>query len=194
MGEAPKGKVVVIAGPTGVGKNSIIEGVLERCANCADLVTATTRAPRAGEQEGADYFFMSEEQFDKNVSEGNILEVFRHPAGFRNGTYAPYINEHLMKGETVLGDITFSGAHFLKERFHALAIFVMPPAFGILEQRIRARHANMPPAELEKRLALAKKEMEEESPWYDYRVVNEEGKLDRTVSEVIEILKKEGYL
>lgn len=189
-----KGKVVVIAGPVGVGKNSIIEGIIERYPQCVDLVTATTRAPRPGEKNGVDYFFMSEEEFDKNLAEGNILEVYQHPVGFRNGTYAPFFNEHFAKGEVILGDITLDGARFLKERYGALTIFVMPPSFDVLESRIRARKAGMPQEELERRLALAKKEIEEDAPWYDHRIVNEEDKLEDAVEKVVEILRKEGYL
>lgn len=188
------GKVVVIAGPVAVGKNSIINALVKRCKNCVDLVTATTRAIRPGEKQAHDYYFMSEQEFDENIAHGNILEVYHHPAGFRNGIYAPFINEHLARGETVLGDITLHGAEFLKKMFDALCIFILPPSFKMLETRIRARHANMPKDELEKRLALAKKEIEEDAPWYDYRIVNEEGKLDEAVDNVIEILKKEGYL
>ena len=189
-----RGKIVVIAGPVGVGKNSIINEVIKRCAKCADLVTATTRAPRPGEKHGVDYFFMSEEEFDTNVENGNILEIYHHPAGFRNGTYAPFIYEHLAKGETVLGDVTLDGAKFLKKEFGAIGIFVMPPEFGVLKQRIMSRHSNMPSNELENRLALAKKEIEEDASWYDYRIVNEEDRLDEAVENVLHIMKKEGYI
>ncbi len=186
--------MVVIAGPTGVGKNSVIKGVIKRCNNCVDLVTATTRPPRPDEKNGVDYFFMSEKEFDTNVKAGNILEVYWHPAGFKNGTYAPFFNEHFDKGETILGDITIAGARFLKDHYGILGIFIMPPSFKTLESRIRARKASMPADELERRLTLAKKEIEEDAPWYDYRIVNEEGKLSETVDKVIEILKKERYI
>jgi len=189
-----KGRVVVIAGPVGVGKNSIINEIVKRFPHCVDLVTATTRAKRPGEKDGVDYFFMTEAEFDTAIEEGNILEVSHHPAGFRKGTYAPFINEHLAKGETVLGDITLDGARFLKKEFDALCIFVLPPAFDMLEKRIRARNDNMSSGALKERLALAKKELEEDAPWYDYRIVNEEGKLEEAVDKVIEIIKKEGYL
>ncbi len=189
-----KGKVVVIAGPVGVGKNSTINEIVKRRTDCVDLVTATTRALRPGEKNGVDYFFMTEAEFDENIGNGNIIEVFRHPAGFRNGIYEPFLRKHIDKGETVIGDITFSGARFLKEHYGALCIFMMPPSFDVLERRIISRHADMPTQELTRRLTLAKHEIEEESSWYDYRVVNEDGKLNEAVDTVIEILKKEGYI
>src|SRR3989338_74446 len=82
-GMRSKPRVVVIAGPVGVGKNSIIEGIIKRYKNCVDLITATTRAPLPGEKDRVDYFFMSEDAFDAEIAKGNVLEVSHHPAGFR---------------------------------------------------------------------------------------------------------------
>jgi guanylate kinase len=189
----PNGVVVAIAGPSGVSKNSIIEGVMKRCTNCADLITATTREARTDEKHGVDYFFLSPSEFDEELKKGNIPEVNVHPNGARYGTFLPYLNDQLKKGRVVMGDITISGARYYKDAHNALTIFIMPPSFGALEKRIKNRKAHMPREELEKRLTLAKKEIEEESSWYDYRVVNEDNELDDAVNNVIEILKKEGY-
>jgi guanylate kinase len=189
-----KGKVVVIAGPAGVGKNSIIDGVIKSCNDCVDLITATTRQPRPGEQDGIDYFFMTPEQFEEHVKSGNIPEFRNHPSGARYGTFLPYLSEQLENGKTVLGDINIDGARYLKDKYSALSIFIMPPSFDVLEKRIRARNADMPEDELKKRLDIARHEIEIDASWYDYRVVNKENMLDEAVSETIEILKKEGYV
>jgi len=189
-----KSGVVALAGPAGVGKNSIIKGVIEQCDNCADLVTATTRAPRNGEKHGVDYFFLTPPEFDEHLAKGNIPEVNKHPNGARYGTYKPYLKEQLDAGKLVVGDITISGARYLKDAHNALTIFIAPPSFDVLEKRIRGRNADMPEDELKKRLDMARKEIDEDAPWYDYRVVNEEGKRDQAVEHVIEILRKEGYL
>lgn len=186
-------KVVVIAGPVGVGKNSVISGLLKQIPNAVDLITATTRPPRPGEVDGVDYFFLTSEQFDALMRSGDIPEVQYHPAGHRYGTMLPFLRDHIAQGHIIIGDLNIIGARYLKEQFNALTIFIMPPSFQVLESRIKGRNAGMGDDELEKRLAMARHELEDEALWYDYRVVNEEGKLDETVVAVMEILKKEGY-
>ena len=190
-----EGKVVIIAGPSGVGKNSIIAGVIERYPQCSEIVTATTRVPRPHEKEEVDYYFLSSEVFERHVAEGTIPEFRVHPTtGARYGTYLPDLTARLERGDIAMGDFNIEGVRFLKKSFKALAIFILPPAFELLEKRIRARNAGMSEEELYKRLTVAKQEIEQDAPLYDYRIVNEEGKLDETVDKVIEILKKEGYL
>ena len=190
-----KGKVVVIAGPSGVGKNSIIAGVIKKCPHCSEVVTATTRAPRAGECDGVDYFFMDDHEFDANISNGSIGEFRVHPIlKVRYGTYLPDLTMRLRRGDVAFGDFDIDGVRFLKKHFNALAIFVLPPSFDVLKKRIHTRHTGMSEEELQKRLDYARHEIDIESREYDYRIVNEEGKLDETVDMVVDILRREGYI
>lgn len=190
-----KGKVVVIAGPSGVGKNSIIHEMMRRYPQCSEISTATTRLPRPGEKHGVDQYFLTLKEFEKQVKDGTIPEFRIHPTtNVRYGTYLPDVITRLERGDLAMGDFDIAGTRFLKKHFGALAIFVLPPLFDVLEKRIQARHSGMSEDELRKRLDYAHHEIDVESLEYDYRIVNEEGKLNEAVDKVIEILKKEGYL
>jgi guanylate kinase len=186
-------QVVSVAGPAGSGKDSIIKGVLARCPNTVFLTNATTRQPRPGEQDGVNYYFMTNEQFLKELAAGNILEHYHRPdTDTYYGTYKPDIEKKIADGKVAFSQIQIVGAKYLKEHYGAVSIFIMPPAPDAFEKRIRSR-APMSDKEWEERLAFTKREIEEESPWYDYRIKNEDGKLDEAIDEVIAILKKEGY-
>lgn len=194
MRSRTKGKVVVIAGPSGVGKNSVIVEVIKRCPHCSEIITATTRPPRAREKHKVDYYFMTETEFKKHVAKRVIPEFRIHPTtGARYGTYLPDLTKRLARGDIAMGDFNIEGVRYLKKKYGTLAIFIMPPSFGALEKRIRARNADMSKDELKKRLVVARQEIKIHAPHYDYRVVNKEGALNKTVDKVIEIMKKEGY-
>ena len=186
--------VVVIAGPSGSGKNAVIEGVIARCAKCTCLVTATTRAPRPGEENGVDYHFLSTERFMEALAEGDILEHrFVETLGTHYGVYRPDLEGRIELGEIVLAHLDIIGARYLKANYNATTIFIMPDSFEILEARVRARNPKMTDAEIAARMRIARIEMEEHAPEYDYRVVNSEGKLNETIDNVMNILRKEGY-
>ena len=185
--------VVVIAGPAGSGKDSVIKGILARYPHTAFGITATTRAPRPGEVDGVNYFFFSNERFLDEVAKGNIPEHYhRKDTDTYYGLYKAALDELIAKGKIVLYQIQIVGAKYLKERYDATTIFISPPSMEVLERRIRAR-SPMSDIEWQERLEFTKRELTEEAPWYDYRVENHEGKLEETIQQVIEILKKEGY-
>jgi guanylate kinase len=136
---------------------------------------------------------MTNEQFLKELAAGNILEHYHRPdTDTYYGTYKPDIEKKIADGKVAFSQIQIVGAKYLKEHYGAVSIFIMPPAPDAFEKRIRSR-APMSDKEWEERLAFTKREIEEESPWYDYRIKNEDGKLDEAIDEVIAILKKEGY-
>lgn len=186
-------QVVVIAGPAGSGKDTLISGILKRCPNSERMVTATTRAMRPGEKNGVDYHFMTNEKFLEEMASGNILEhYYREKTNTYYGTYKPDIDDRIDRGKIVLCQLQIVGAKYFKEHYNATTFFIMPPSLDAFEKRIRAR-APMSDTEWKEREAFTKREIETEAPWYDYRIKNEDGKLDEAIDEVMEILLKEGY-
>ena len=187
-------QVVVIAGPSGSGKDSVIRGVIERCPNTTRMVTATTRAKRDGERDGFDYHFMTNGRFKEELARGNILEHYhRAETDTYYGTYKPDIESRIAAGKVVLCQLQIVGAKYFKEHYGATTLFIMPPTSDAFEARIRAR-AHMSDVEWAERQKFTKREIAEEAPWYDYRIANEDGKLEQAVDEVISILQKEGYI
>ena len=187
-------QVVVIAGPSGSGKNAVIDALLERSKKCSLLVNVTTRPSREGEKEGVDYYFFSVDDFKRGIETGSILEYRYVPSlGTYYGTYKPDLESRIAKGDVVLAHKDIVGARYLKEHYNAVTIFLLPESIESLERRIRARNPGMSPSELAERMKMVKREVEEEAPHYDYRVVNADGKLEETINNVMAILKKEGY-
>lgn len=186
-------QVVVIAGPSGSGKDSIIGEIVKRYSNAERMVTATTRAPRPDEIDGVHYHFMTNERFLKEREAGNILEFYYRPeTDTYYGTYKVDIERRIAGGKIVFAQIQIVGAKYLKEHYDATTFFIMPPSLDAFEKRIRSR-APMSDAEWAERRKFTEREVNEESPWYDYRITNEDEKLDDAVAQVVEILKKEGY-
>lgn len=187
-------QVVVIAGPTGSGKDSIIAELVRRYSNCVRLITSTTRAPRPGEQNGVDYHFFSKERFLEELRNGNIIEYnYRPSLDTYYGTYIPELEKQLEAGKTVLAQVQIVGARYLKEHYAATTIFVNASSLQLLVERIQERDRTLSPEETEARLNIALQEVKEDAPQYDYQVVNEQGRLLETVDSVVEILEKEGY-
>ncbi len=186
-------QVVVIAGPAGSGKDSVIRGVLAKCPNTAFAVNAVTRAPRPREEHGKNYYFLTNEKFLSEMEAGNIPEhSYREKTDTYYGLYKPDLDKQVAEGKVVFFQIQIVGAKYLKENYNATTFFIMPPAIDAFEHRIRSR-APMTDAEWKERKEFTERELREEAPWYDYRIENEDGKLDDAVDQVIEILKKEGY-
>ena len=189
--------VVVIAGPSGSGKNAILQALLSRFKNCTRLVTATTRAPREGENEGVDYYFLSPEKFKEKMANGLIPEHrFVEALGTYYGTYLPDLDKKLASGRVILAQIDVEGAEgatMFKEKYGAVSIFILPGSAEEFEHRVRARNPNMSEDELRKRMHIAEIEMNEYARKYDYQIVNADGHLEKAVDDVVAILKKEGY-
>jgi guanylate kinase len=186
-------QVVVIAGPAGSGKDSIARSLLKRFPNMTLMVTATTRAMRPSEQQGVNYHFFTNDEFKRELEAGNIPEHYhRDETDTYYGTYEPDIEQRLASGKTVLAVVQIVGAKYLKEKYNATTVFIMPPSLDAFEKRVRGR-APMSDVEWQERLKFTQNEVADESPWYDYRISNEDGQLESAVNEVIGILRKEGY-
>jgi len=186
--------VVVIAGPSGSGKNAVIAEILKSYPSCVRLVTATTRMMRPGEMDGVDYYFFSQERFDEELAKGAIAEHRFVPAlNTYYGTYLPDLEKRLQEGKIVFAQVDIEGARLLKEKYGATTIFIMPESLEQFRGRLRARNPEWTAKEFEARMKITEEEMRVHAPQYDYRVVNADGKLQETVGEVVAILRKEGY-
>jgi len=191
---AARKQVVVIAGPSGSGKNSIISRIIERHPNCQRLVTATTRKMRPGEVDGVDYHFFSQDRFDFEMQKGNIPEHrFVPTLGTYYGIYIPDLEKRLQEGHLVFAQVDIEGMKLLRERYGALSIFIMPESIEQFHGRLHARNPEWSQKELKARMKITDEELRIHAPQYDYRVINADGSLLQTVSEVLEILAKEGY-
>ena len=187
-------RVVVLAGPSGSGKNAIISQILKRYPNCERLVTATTRLPRPGEVDGIDYHFFTQERFDQEMAMGNIPEHRYVPAlGTSYGIYIPDLERRMNEGHIVFAQVDIEGARLLKERYNAATIFIMPESLEQFRGRLRVRNPEWSEKEFEARMKITEDELRLHSPQYDYRVINADGALLETVDQVIEIMRKEGY-
>jgi guanylate kinase len=185
--------VIVIAGPAGSGKDTLAKALVAKYPKMTIMVTATTRAMRPYEMDGVNYHFLTKEKFLWEIAAGNILEHYhRAETDTYYGTYKPDIDARLASGKIVIAVIQIVGAKYLKEHYDATTFFIMPPDPETLERRIRSR-APMSDIEWNERLAFTKREVEEESPWYDYRIRNDDNQVAESVASVVEILKKEGY-
>lgn len=187
-------QVVVLAGPSGSGKNAVISQIMARYPNVARLVTATTRTMRPGEQDGVDYHFFSQDRFDSEMNSGHIPEHrFVPELGTYYGTYLPDLEQKIAEGKIVFAQVDIEGARLLKERYGATTIFIMPESLEQFRGRLRARNPEWSQKEFETRMRITEDEIRVHSPQYEYRVVNADGALQETVQQVLDILRKEGY-
>ena len=188
-----KKQVVVIAGPAGSGKGSIIAKMMERFSNATKLVTATSRKPRPGEMEGVAHYFITNEEFKRELAAGLIPEHYhRRETDTYYGTYLPDIDRKLAADKIIFCDIQHVGAQYMKDKYNATTFFIMPPSLDAFEHRIRAR-SPMSDVEWAERQKITEEEVQKYANSYDYRITNEDGKLKEAVDSIVEILTKEGY-
>ena len=178
------GRLTVLTGPSGVGKGTLVRGLLERHPQLWLSVSATTRPPREGEVEGEHYFFLSPEDFERRVKEGGFLEWATF-AGNSYGTPRAAVEQRLAAGQPVLLEIELEGARQVRRTFPAgLQIFVAPPSFQELERRIRGRGTDQEEA-IRKRLARAQEELAAATE-FDAVLVN--GTLDVAALELEQLM------
>ncbi|MHC4480117.1 MAG: guanylate kinase [Planctomycetota bacterium] len=177
------GRVYVLSGPSGVGKNTIASRLCQR-GGAARAVTATTRPPRAGEVDGRDYHFVDEEQFLRWIREGRLLEHTKYVDHYY-GTPLASVNRAAAEGLPVLLTIDVDGALQMKRRWPEVTlIFVEPPSGEELQRRLRARRRD-DTVDISQRLRRAREECEY-ADQYDFRVVNDD--LEGAVQEVARIV------
>jgi guanylate kinase len=187
-GPAPS-LLVVLSGPSGVGKDAVIERMKERGLPFHYAVTATTRPSRPSEREGVDYYFLSEDDYDRLLAEGGFLEhahVYQH----RYGVPKAPLRQALAEGRDVIVRTDVQGAHTIRSLVpEAVLVFLAPPASEELERRLSSRRTDSPEAQ-RLRLETARREMARAAD-FDYMVTNETDRLDQTVDRLLAIVADE---
>ena len=192
-----RGQLIVLSGPSGVGKSTVIAELLGQRDNIYFSVSYTTRQPRGGEQNGVNYNFVSREEFERMIAADELLEFAEYVHNYY-GTSLKLIQEKLAAGIDVLLDIEVQGAAKVRERCpDALFIFIIPPSFEELSRRLHRRNTDSEDV-IAGRLEKARQEFRE-IPKYDYLVIND--KVSNAVEEIAAILtsicvilKKRGVL
>ena len=178
-------KLIIITGPSGVGKGTVVKELLDRNKDIWLSISATTRNPRVGEKDGLNYYFISEERFKDMIDKKEFLEWAQF-AGNYYGTPLSSVNEKIEKGFIVLLEIEVEGAKQIKEKFpESLSIFLLPPSKEELEKRIRNRGTEKEEA-IDRRLSRANYEIAS-SDEFDFVLTNHD--VDETVKEVFKIIK-----
>jgi guanylate kinase len=166
------GKLIVLTGPSGVGKGTLLRSLLQRHPELYLSVSATTRQPRPGEIDGQHYYFVSRDKFEQMVSEGELLEWAEY-AGNYYGTPRTPVERQIQLGQSVILEIEVVGARKIHHTFPtALRLFVLPPSLAELEQRIRGRGQDSEEA-IARRLSRAKAEIEAANE-FDVQIVNDD--------------------
>lgn len=167
-----RGILTIISGFSGVGKGTLVRKLLDKYENYALSVSATTRAPRSGEADGINYFFINKEQFEARIENGAFLEYAKYVENYY-GTPREYVEQQLNAGKDVLLEIEIQGAMQVKELMpEAFTIFIMPPDAPTLKERLVGRNTESMEI-IEARLRRASEEAEG-IEWYDSILVNDD--------------------
>ncbi|MBU9764879.1 guanylate kinase [Mycobacterium sp. TNTM28] len=178
--------VVVLSGPSAVGKSTVVRCLRERLPDLYFSVSVTTRAPRPGEVDGVDYTFVSAEQFQQLIDDGELLEWAEIHGGLhRSGTPAQPVREATAAGRPVLIEVDLAGARAVKQAMpEAVSVFLAPPSWDELVNRLSARGTESPEV-MARRLETARAEMAAKSD-FDQVVVNRQ--LDTACAELVSLL------
>lgn len=185
-----RGLIIVISGPSGVGKGTVIARLMSTCERLAFSVSATTRASRPGEIDGESYRFISREQFEALIRENKMLEYTVYNGNYY-GTPASSVEDVVNTGKSVILDIEVEGAFNIKRLYpEAITIFLLPPSEEELLNRLRGRNTETE-QQIKSRMARAREELALASK-YDYAVVS--GEIEKTAEDIKAIMKKRGFV
>lgn len=178
-----------MSAPSGCGKTTIVERLLKRHPDWVRSISATTRAPRAGEKNGEDYFFVSAKTFKEMETKEELLESAKvHDAFY--GTPKSFIEEQLAKGKKIISAIDIQGMKKIRKvlgsKAALLTLFILPPSVKVLRERLEGRNTESP-EEVERRIEVAQEEIKEAGS-YDFAFVNQT--LDQTIREIEEVIAR----
>lgn len=179
-------KLVIVSGPSGTGKDTLVGEILKSDSRFSLSVSATSRDVRGNEKDGVDYYFLSREEFLEKAENGEFIEYAKYGENYY-GTLKEDVLKRIEDGKTVILVIEVQGAENVKKMYpEALSVFIMPPSMEVLEKRLRARQTDSE-EDIQKRLRIAKSEIEK-SPNYDYIVVNDV--LETAANELYNIINE----
>lgn len=182
-----KGFLIVLSGPSGAGKNSVMNAVFPTIPNLKYSVSVTTRPPRVGEVHAVNYFFVSEEEFDKMLAADLLLESATF-VGYRYGTPKKYVYEQIEAGNAVIMDIDIQGAAQIKRKMpEAVLVFLLPPTPEELSRRLRLRGSDSDEV-IKRRFAKSREEVKHIVD-YDYFIINDD--LNKAAEQLRQIILSE---
>ncbi|MBT9439972.1 MAG: guanylate kinase [Desulfobacterales bacterium] len=180
------GNLFIISAPSGAGKTTLCKAVLDRIPNMLYSVSYTTRKPRKGEQNGIDYYFITEDDFKNRIKNGKWAE-WAEVYGNYYGTSSEFIDKGLAAGSDILLDIDFQGTLQILDQYHeSITIFIMPPSLDILKLRLESRETDSKHV-ISRRIEVANKEMENKD-FYRHVIIND--KLSVAVADLISVIEK----
>lgn len=180
-----EGMLVLFSGPSGVGKDTVLDVVLNKDKSLQKSISLTTRNIRVNETDGKDYYFISFPKFEDMISKGEVLEYAQYGENMYGTPKAP-VDKWLSEGKTVILKIEVQGAKSIKEMYpDSVGVFLLPPSMEELERRLRSRGTE-DEADIQRRLEIARDEIHK-SVDYDYFVINED--IDSASDDVLTIIK-----
>lgn len=180
-----KGKLYIISGPSGSGKDTVMKKVFERLPELKFSISSITRDMREGEVEGEKYHFISKEQFEEMIKNDKLLEYNKFVDNYY-GTPIEPVKKCIENGDSMLIEVDVNGAYNIRKKMpEAVSIFLMPPSIQALEARLRKRGTETDEV-IMKRLAVAESEINRANE-FDYKVINND--LNSAVDEVVKIIK-----
>lgn len=182
-----KGMLIVISGPSGCGKDSVVKNLLTKNKNIWVSISCTSRDKRQNEEDGKDYYFVTKEEFEEKIKNDEMLEYAKYTNNYY-GTPKKYIKEHLDKGEDVILIIEIQGALKIKEMLkETIFIFILPPSMDELRKRLVGRNTESI-EKVEERFKTAYQEINEVKK-YNYAIVNDE--IDKAADKINSIIQAE---
>ena len=172
MIEEKKGAILILSGPSGCGKSTLLKEVYKDISDYYFSISTTTRAPRVGEVNGVDYFFVTKEEFEKDIENDNFLEYAKVHDNYYGTSLTP-INKALEEGKLVIFDIDVQGHEIVRNKLDSIvtSVFITTPSLKVLEERLNARNTDSSDI-IDKRIKNAKGEVEFFQD-YDYLIIND---------------------